>query len=194
MTGDAESGAAVQDGHFEAGFCRVRRVGVQWVVIAREAIDQRGLRQRRQIADKIRRRIGDRMLRLAGAAGPAEAAVSAAERRRRQRAQRVAALFIAHRAFGKDQGALVLAFVQYTNDFCEANDGAFGRQRFVDSETLFAMHDVAARDAGVAFGVPRSRITHDDGHRRQCLQIRFVDVFQLVLVTRIGAEADAQRV
>src|SRR3982751_3322585 len=56
------------------------------------------------------------------------------------------------------------------------------------------MHDMAARNAGVALRMPRSRIAQYECHRWQRLQVLLVDVLKLVDIAWIGAEPDTKRI
>jgi hypothetical protein len=64
----------------------------------------------------------------------------------------------------------------------------------VDGETLFAMHDMTAGDASARRGMPGPGVTENDRHRRQRFEVFFKDELQLVLIHRVGAEADAERI
>ena len=76
--------------------------------------------------------------------------------------------FQAHGAARQEKGPLVFALVQHVLDLGKPDDGALDGQRAVDHETLLAVYDVAARDAGARVGVPGSRITEDDRHGHRC--------------------------
>src|SRR5437879_257857 len=107
------------------------------------------------------------MLRLARAARTAEPAISAAEGGRCQRADDIARRFVPHGAFGHYKRTLNLAVIQNADDFGEPDNRAVDGQGLMNRESLFAMDDMAARNAGFALRVPRSRIAEDNRHRRQ---------------------------
>src|SRR5512146_2050369 len=191
---DAERAATMQDWHLESCASRVRGIGMQRVIIAGEAVDQRGLRERRKIADCVRRRIGYRRGHGDRSRWPAEAAVGAAERGRRERAEQYSARFVAHVALRHHQGAAVPAFVDDPGHPGVAHEGAFHRQRPVYRETLFPMYNVAASDAGLGMRVPGTGIAQDDRHGWERLQVLLVDELELLDIAGIGAEPDAERV
>jgi hypothetical protein len=75
----------MQDRAIEAGGLGRGGFGVQRIVVAAQAVDQRHLRARAEIADGVRRARRHRMRRRRLARRPAEAAIAAAENRLRDR-------------------------------------------------------------------------------------------------------------
>ena len=168
MAGDAERARPCRIGILKPAFFAYAGIGVQRVVVAREPIDERRLRQCRQIAGEIRRALGHaRAARFAGPGGPPKPPSA------RQNVVDVSVHTTSPLALSRtvrsrqDQRAFVLALVEDARDLGQADDGAFDRQRPMDREALLAVHDVAARDAGVAVRVPRPGVSEDDRHRRQ---------------------------
>src|SRR3977135_64887 len=90
------------------------------VEIAVEAIEQRLLRQRLQVADAMRRTVGNRVHRPARSARAADAAIAAAERAHRQGRVELAGLRIADLARGIDDGALSRPLVDDPGDARDA--------------------------------------------------------------------------
>src|SRR4029453_10060315 len=96
----------VEDRDVEAGHLREVGIGMKWVLVAREAIEERLVRDRRRLDDRVRRPAG-RLVAGLRARLAAEAALAAREDREAVREQRLAALEAA-RHLEHDEGRLAL--------------------------------------------------------------------------------------
>ena len=107
VAGDAERAQAVQDRYLEPRLSRHGRNRVEGIEIARQTVDERGLRERGQIAHRIGIAIGWGMDGLAPPGRPAEAAVTPGDDRRGQRAQEISGRLVPEFALAMDECALV---------------------------------------------------------------------------------------
>ena len=169
--------------------------------VAAQAVDERGLRQGRQVADRVGRALGHRR------------AARAARRRCRPSpkpplprssdscvtvASSVPVDGVAHLAPLLHERALACAAVPQRRHPVVADDPAARRQRRVQRDLLLGVDQAPPVDAGVGLARPEARIGEHVGERRQRPQRiavgALVHVAQLPGVERIGAQADAQRV
>ncbi len=124
----------------------------------------------------------------------AEAAVGAAERGLRDGRDRCAGRLVRHLALAEDQRAFAGAFVDHLDDAQPSDHGALAGERPVQRDALLAVDDFEPIDAGVALARPEAGMAEHGAHGRQHFQVLLVDEGQFVLVHRIVAEPDAERV
>src|SRR6185295_7984134 len=105
-----------------------RRIGVQWIGIGAEPIDQRRLRPRRQVAGQFGRALWDRMHRKLLARRAAEAAVATAERGLQDGGDALAGRLVVDHPLGIDDRALARALIDDLGDAGAVEDGAARRK------------------------------------------------------------------
>ena len=185
---------AVEDGTFEARRLRDRRIHVQRVAIAAQAVDERCVRGDRKIVVEVGLAPGEPVhgsrARIASAAAP----VPAKQRRLLQRADRFARRIVDDIASREQERAERSALVVDSDDPRPSAELDPERNGTVNREHLLAVQHALPVDARRRVLEPEARIGGDVRHHREHLEPVLVDVAQVTGVFRLRAEADPERI
>src|SRR5262249_11802256 len=97
-------------------------------------------------------------------------------------------------AFAEHKCAFAGTLVDHLDNAQPANHRSLGRQRTVQGDALFAVDDFDPVDSGVALARPEPGMAEHRSHGRQHFQILFVNEGELVLVHRIVAKTEPERI
>lgn len=173
-------------------FLAASRIGVDRVVVAGEAIDQRRLRQYRQRAFRIRGALGNGVDRRSLGNGAAAAAVTAQHIGGGDGADQLAAVLLAQQLLEIQHGALAFALVQHAGDTVGTDVGLAGFQRPVHADALFAVQQLEPGDFQLRLLDPGARVAQHVGHGGEHLQALLVGELQFGRIGLVAAEADAE--
>ena len=189
-----ERAEAVQDRRLEAGCRRHLWVSVQRVIVAGEPIDQRRLRQSRQVAGRIGFAFGQLVDRPPAFGRATETAVAAGKGRRGQGRQFVARRLVDDGSLLQEQGSLVGPLVDDFGHLVGRHHRRFRRQGLVNFEALFAMQDTDPVDPGLRLLDPESGRGQYHRHAGQGRQVFLIGEAQLRLVQGVHVQAEAERI
>src|SRR5262249_10211869 len=190
---DAEACRAMQDGTLEAGVLGALGIGVERILVAVEAVQQREIGRRGQIADLLPRRLGPpvrhrRLRRL-----PAETAVFARKRaavdggdRRPVLADQVARSL--------DDGGVAGALVDDLLHARPAHEARLRRKRPMQHHLEVAGDDEALVDAEGRIGHAARPPQHHRHGGKGGEPGALVHEFELARIERVHADADAERI
>ena len=194
MTGHPEGTQPVQDGRLVAGLFRHGGIGVERVVVAAEAVDQGGLGQGGQIANRLRGAFGKGVWWGSGHLRAAESAVPPGEDGLPRGKQGTAAGSLHALAFQEQQGSLVRAFVNDLGNAGLGANGPLGRKGVVKDQTLLPVQDAHPVQAGAGFTRPESWMAQHRRHGRQRAELLLVHEPQLGLVQRVHPQTQPEAV